>query len=248
MVEWFIDRIETFAPATWRQERQQLYTDLLAIPSAPMTSPYDHVGLFVLAHVSAARHVAVSSGPGSPRRGRSAHETWYSKERQRIAKMLQQITESPVVAAFHTTIHYYAAAAVTCPHGRNQKTCATLYGLRLTLSLLERYPALRGVRKQVERLRHLEPHLPLLQDLCQPQVDPDPGAVPCDLGPADSANAFDDGTLYLLGTVVSRLRQAGLTVAQSCDLVDRILSWCFDQPDPEGVRPAALAEQWRRLC
>jgi hypothetical protein len=48
--------------------------------------------------------------------------------------------------------------------------------------------------------------------------------------------------------VVSRLRQVGMTVAQSCDVVDRILTFCFDQPDGEaGERPAQLAEQWRRL-
>jgi hypothetical protein len=58
----------------------------------------------------------------------------------------------------------------------------------------------------------------------------------------------DDCALYLLGTVVGRLRQAGLTVAQSCDVVDRLLTLCFDQPDAVGNRPALLAEQWRRLC
>jgi hypothetical protein len=37
-------------------------------------------------------------------------------------------------------------------------------------------------------------------------------------------------------------------VAQSCDVVDRLLTLCFDQPDVAGNRPALLAEQWRRLC
>ena len=247
LVTWFIDRIETFAPANCREERQQLYADLLAIPAARETSLYDHVGLFVLAQIVAAQQVVASSGSDNVSRRRSAHETWYSKERQRLAKMLKQIEESPVVASFHPSIRYYAAETVTCPHGRNQKTCEALYGLGLTLTLLDRYPALRGVRKHVERLRHLEPHLPALRELCQPQHDPQ-ALDPYGMETPVSSSSLDDGTIYLLGTVVNRLRQAGLTVAQSCELVDRILTWCFDQVDPEGVRPTHLAEHWRRLC
>jgi hypothetical protein len=48
--------------------------------------------------------------------------------------------------------------------------------------------------------------------------------------------------------VVSRLRQFGVTVAHSCEVIDRLLTFCFDQPDGEaGERPGQLAEQWRRL-
>jgi hypothetical protein len=154
------------------------------------------------------------------------------------------------VSSFHATVRYYAAEEVTCPHGRNQKTCDALYALRLTLELLERYPALPGVRKQMERLRHLEPHLPPLSEVCRPQR-PSPLEAPLSgmAMPASTADPLtDDGVLYLLGTVVGRLRQAGLTVAQSCDVVDRLLTLCFGQRDTAGDRPALLAEQWRRLC
>ena len=57
----------------------------------------------------------------------------------------------------------------------------------------------------------------------------------------------DDLTAYLLGTIVGHLRHVGLTVAQSCSLVDRALHCCFGRPDPLGTRSALLAEQWRRL-
>jgi hypothetical protein len=59
--------------------------------------------------------------------------------------------------------------------------------------------------------------------------------------------APDDLTAYLLGTIVIRLRHVGLTVSQSCALVDRVLYCCFGRLDPLGTRTAILAEQWRRL-
>ncbi len=250
ILEWFIGRVETFAPTVWHTERQLLYTELMALPAAQERLPGDHIGLFVLAQVVAAHQLATPVAAGKTRRGRTAHETWYSKERQRIAKLLQQLDDSPVVAAFHATIRYYPAEAVTCPHGRNQKTCDTLYALRLTLQLLERYPALPGVRKQVERLRQLEPHLPLLHDLCPPQDPPEADDSVSSLETPSLATEFsgDSRVLYLLGTVVGRLRQAGLSVAQSCDVVDRLLSYCFGQLDASGTRSKALAEQWRLLC
>lgn len=250
LLEWFADQIETFAPATRYGERQTLYAELNALQSDQSASQNDHIGLFVLSQVVAAHQLTKPALDEKPRRDRSAHDNWYSKERNRIAKLLQQIDESPVVSSFHATVHYYSAEAVTCPHGRNQKTCDALYALRLTLDLLERYPALPGVRKQVERLRHLEPHLPPLSDVCRPQR-PSPLEAPLsDMAmPASTTDLPpDDCALYLLGTVVGRLRQAGLTVAQSCDVVDRLLTLCFDQPDAAGKRPALLAEQWRRLC
>jgi len=64
---------------------------------------------------------------------------------------------------------------------------------------------------------------------------------------AGGTRAPDDLTAYLLGTIVARLRHTGLTVAQSCALVDRVLHCCFERPDPLGTRAAVLAEQWRRL-
>jgi hypothetical protein len=251
MRQWFIEQIETFAPATWRAERQQLYMELLALNPSPEISRDGDVCLFVLAQVMAAQQLTTPAA-GRSSRGRKAHETWYSKERQRIARMLQQIAESPVVSSFQSQVRYYSAEEVTCPHGRNQKTCESLYALGLTLQLLERYPPNPSARKYIERLRHLTPHLPPLSDLCTPQ------AHVLDETPATSVNLLseaagapvaplDDRALYLLGTVVSRLRQAGLTVGQSCALVDRLLSECFGQVDPTGTRPALLAEQWRRL-
>jgi hypothetical protein len=124
--------------------------------------------------------------------------------------------------------------------------------LRLTLDLLERHQASRWVRKQVERLRQREPHLPQLTDLCAP-LEPEPDEVPeptpgaPQTAAASGSRAPDDLTAYLLGTIVARLRHAGLSVGQSCALVDCILSCCFGRPDLSGTRPALLAEQWRRL-
>jgi hypothetical protein len=154
------------------------------------------------------------------------------------------------VSSFHATVRYYSAEEVTCPHGRNQKTCDALYALRLTLDLLERYPALSGVQRQVERLRRLQPHLPPLSEVCRPQRQSALEAPLSDMAtPASTANPLpDDCGRYLLGTVVGRLRQSDLTVAQSCGVVDRLLELCFDQPDATGDRPTLLAEQWRRLC
>jgi hypothetical protein len=249
-VVWFADQIETFAPATWYDERQSLYAELIALPSDQVPSQNDPIGLFVLSQVVAAHQLTRPALDEKPRRDRSAHDNWYSKERNRIAKLLQQIDESPVVSSFHATVHYYVAEEVTCPHGRNQKTCDALYALRLTLDLLERYPALPGVRKQVERLRHLEPHLPSLTEVCRPQRHAPFEEPLSDMAMvASTADLLtDECALYLLGTVVGRLRQVGLTVAQSCDVVDRLLTLCFDQPDAAGNRSALLAEQWRRLC
>lgn len=163
-----------------------------------------------------------------------------------------QIEESPIVADFQATVRYYGTEEVTCPHGRNQKTCDALYALQLTLALLERYTPTGGLRKQIERLRQLEPHLPPLQNLCIPQPFEAPSEAYAWIDQERAPRALDwlteDTVTYLLSTVVSRLRQVGMTVAQSCDVVDRILTFCFDQPgDESGERLARLAEQWRRL-
>ena len=246
---WFIARIETFAPPEWREERHRLYDELAGLQAGVDTPVQDQICLFVLAQVVAAQRLATGAGEKGRRRGASAHETWYGKERQRIAKLLRQIDESPIVSGFRAQVSYYDPEDVTCPHGRNQKTCDELYAHGFTLRLLERYPAQSGARKQVERVRNLEAHLPALQDLCEPS-DPektDPAVVDVRSAPLSGVGS-EDCAAYLLGTVVSRLRQAGLTVAQSCGVVDRVLSWCFGQLDPDGTRPAQLAEHWRRLC
>lgn len=252
VLQWFISHIETFAPVTQREERQQFYATILALQPSPSTTLYDDVGLFVLAQIMAAHQLATPMATGKRPERSSAHATWYQKERQRVARMLQQIAESPIVASFQSTVTYYDAADVTCQHGRNQKTCEELYALRLTLQLLERQQTSRGVRKQVERLRQREPHLPQLNELCAPleavadaAASSAPGVAP--ESSATAAHAPDDLTVYLLGTIVGHLRHMGLTVAQSCDLVHRALHCCFGRPDPLGTRPALLAEQWRRL-
>ncbi len=252
LLAWFIDAIEVFAPPDGCEARQQLYADLMALQPEPPATSEDDIALFVLAQVLAARQLALPKNVGKVRRGGTSHETWYSKERQRIAKLLLQIEDSPIVADFQATVRYYAAEEVTCPHGRNQKTCDALYALQLTLTLLERYPPQGGLRKQTERLRQLEPHLPALQDLCVPQPLPVPSEglwIDQERAPRALDWLTEDTVTYLLSTVVSRLRQVGVTVAQSCEVVDRILAFCFDQPnDGASGRPARLAEQWRRLC
>jgi len=252
LLTWFIDAIEAFAPPEGREARQQLYDDLRVLQPDPPPTPRDDMIVFVLAQVMAARQLALPKTAGRVRRGGTSHETWYSKERQRITRLLLQIEESPIVADFRANVRYYGAHEVTCPHGRNQKTCEALYALQLTLTLLERYPPASGGRKQIERLRQLEPNLPPLQELCTPQPfeAPSPAFAWIDQERAPRALEWltEDVVAYLLSTVVSRLRQVGMTVAQSCDVVDRILTFCFDQPDGEaGERPAQLAEQWRRL-
>lgn len=250
VLQWFTSQIETFAPATQRAERQQLYADIGALPSSPSITLYDDVSLFVFAQIVAARQLMAPRASGQRPERSSAHATWYEKERQRVAKLLQQIAESPVVASFQSAVTYYEAFDVTCQHGRNQKTCETLYMLRFTLHLLERHQASRWARKQVERLRQREPHLPQLNDLCAP-LEPVPAEAPEPApGTSDASTtsgAPDDLTAYLLGTIVARLRHAGLTVGQSCALVDRVLHCCFGRSDPLGTRAAVLAEQWRRL-
>jgi hypothetical protein len=252
VLQWFISQIETFAPAAQGEERQQLYADIRALPSSPSITLYDDVSLFVFAQIVAAHQLTASRVSGQRPERSSAHATWYEKERQRVAKLLMQIAESPAVALFQSAVTYYEAADVTCQHGRNQKTCEALYMLRLTLHLLERHQASRWARKQVERLRQREPHLPQLNDLCAP-LEPVPDEVP-EAAPAPPVTATaggtrapDDLTAYLLGTIAARLRHAGLTVGQSCALVDRVLHCCFGRSDPLGTRTAVLAEQWRRL-
>jgi len=252
VLQWFIRQIETFAPSAQREERQQLYADIGALPSSPSITLYDDVALFVFAQIVAAHQLTAVRASGQRPERSSAHATWYEKERQRVAKLLLQITESPVVALFQSAVIYYEAADVTCQHGRNQKTCEALYMLRLTLHLLERHQASRWARKQVERLRQREPHLPQLNDLCAPleavSVEAtEPAAGTPITATAGGTRAPDDLTAYLLGTIVARLRHIGLTVAQSCALVDRVLHCCFERPDPLGTRAAVLAEQWRRL-
>ena len=252
VLQWFMSQIETFAPAAQRAERQQLYADIEALQSSPSITLYDDVSLFVFAQIVAAHQLLAPKASGPRPERSSAHVTWYEKERQRVAKLLLQIAESPVVASFQSAMTYYEAADVTCQHGRNQKTCEALYALRLTLHLLERHQAARWARKQVERLRQREPHLPQLHDLCTPlEPLPDEAPEPAPGSPgtatAGGTRAPDDLTAYLLGTIVARLRHVGLSVGQSCALVERILHCCFGRPDPLGTRAAVLAEQWRRL-
>lgn len=237
---WFIRSIEQYAPASQREARQQLYAELQALQPAAAEGLTDDVPLFILVQIAAAQTLATPKATGPRERGQ-AHATWYAKERQRVAKLLGQIAESPVVATFQSTLTYYDAADVTCIHGRNQKTCEELYALRVTLTLLEQPQAARLVRKPLERLRQREPYLPELDDLCAPVP---PGAEEAD-APA-STQEVDETASYLLGTIVSRLRQLGFSVSQSCGLVDRILTCCFGRLDPQGTRPVLFAEHWRR--
>lgn len=252
LLTWFIDSIEAFAPPEGGAARRQLYDDLMALQPEPPATSKDDILLFVLAQVLAARQLALPKNAGKVRRGSTSHDTWYSKERQRITKLLLQIEESPIVADFQATVRYYGTEEVTCPHGRNQKTCDALYALQWTLTLLERYPPPGGGRKHLERLRQLEPHLPPLQELCVPRPFEAPtGAfswIDQERAPRPLEWLTEDTVSYLLSTVVSRLRQFGVTVAHSCEVIDRLLTFCFDQPDGEaGERPGQLAEQWRRL-
>lgn len=248
LLRWFIEQIETFAPPAAREQRGQLYADVCAMNPHPDMPPAEHIGLFVMAQIVAAQQLAASPAGRKLARGQNAHETWYAKERRRIAKLLQQIQESPVVASLQAAVCYYPAEDVTCPHGHNLKTCEALYGLRFTLQVLERYPVQPGVRKQIERLRRREPYLPPLHELCAPQGPPMESLNDADAVGSPLSDAAEPHAVYLLGTVVSRLRQTGLSVANSCAYVDRILTCCFDQPDTDGSRPGLLAEQWRRLC
>lgn len=252
MRQWFIQRIDTFAPPACTAARQQLYQTLQALPSPQESAAGNTLELFVLAQIVAAQQLTGPTSTASGRERRDAHATWYAKERQRISKLLGQIAESPVVASFQSTLQYYSTEEVTCPHGRNLKTCEALYALGFTLQLLERHPVHGIVRKQVERLRQREPHLPALHELCVPHGLELPQAGDAGLPPlarpaADPPPAPDELTTYLLGTVVSCLRHAGLTTVQSCTILDCALSYCFGRPDPTGTRPALLAEQWRRL-
>jgi hypothetical protein len=251
--QWFTDQIETFAPPTLHAARQQLYATLATLQPEEGTPLYDDVVLFILAQIVMARQLE-KPGPGTAETGRrSAHMTWYEKERQRIAKLLRQIADSPIVAACVTTVAYYEAHAVTCPHGRNTKTCEELYVLRLTLQLLERHQNHGVHRKHLERLRQREPHLPELQELCRPPVSArvavdDTRTIPATSETVSrSIRPVDELTTYLMGTIVGRLRHLGWSMAQSCTLVDRILSSCFERPDMHGNRVEQLVEQWRRF-
>jgi hypothetical protein len=209
------------------------------------------MGLFMLSQIVAAQQLLTTSGNASKTSGqRGAHETWYAKERQRVAKLLTQILESPVVVSLQATVQYYDAETVTCQHGRNAKTCEALYALSMTLQLLERQPVHGVVRKQVERLRQREPHLPPQHDLCPPESGLESAVYPAraeTIRETPSGRLVEEVTTYLLGTIVSRLRHNGLTIAQSCTFVNEALTWCFGWPDPQGMRPQLLAEQWRRL-
>jgi hypothetical protein len=120
VLQWLISQIEAFAPVVQREERQQLYAALLALQSSPSPTLYDDVGFFVCAQIVAAHQLATPKASGQRPERLSAHATWYEKERQRVAKLLLQIAESPVVASFQSAVTYYEAADVTCEHGRNQ--------------------------------------------------------------------------------------------------------------------------------
>src|SRR5262245_15083855 len=99
-----MSQIETFAPAAQREERQQLYAAIGALPSSPNTTLYDDVSLFVCAQIVAARQSIAPRVSGQRPERSSAHATWYEKERQRVAKLLSQIAESPVVASFQSAV------------------------------------------------------------------------------------------------------------------------------------------------
>lgn len=247
--QWFINTVETFAPPAVAAERQQWYSTLMAL--APETRVLDDMGLFIVSQIVAAQQVLTASGSRGKTSGRrGAHETWYAKERQRVAKLLTQILESPVVVSLQATVQYYDAETITCQHGRNVKTCEALYALSVTLQLLERQPVHGVVRKQVERLRQREPHLPPQHELCPPESGRESAVYPAraeTILATPSGRLAEEVTTYLLGTVVNRLRHGGLTIAQSCTFVDAALTWCFGWPDPQGTRPQLLAEQWRRL-
>ena len=146
VLQWFMSQIETFAPAAQREERQQLYADIGALPSSSSITLYDDVGLFVFAQIMAAHQLTASRISGQRPERSSAHATWYEKERQRVAKLLMQIAESPVVASFQSAVTYYEAADVTCQHGRNQKTCEALYALRSPCT------SSNGIRPRVGRV------------------------------------------------------------------------------------------------
>ena len=57
VLQWFMSQIETFAPAAQREERQQLYADIGALPSSSSITLYDDVSLFVFAQIAAAQQL-----------------------------------------------------------------------------------------------------------------------------------------------------------------------------------------------
>jgi hypothetical protein len=113
VLQWFMSQIDTFAPAAQREERQQLYADIKALPSSPSMTLYDDIELFVYAQIVAAHQLRVPTVSGLRPARSNAHATWYEKERQRVTKLLLQIAESPVVASFQSAVTYYDAADVT---------------------------------------------------------------------------------------------------------------------------------------
>src|SRR5262245_18350030 len=104
VLQRFRSQIDTFAPAAQREERQQLYADIGALPSSPSLTLDDDVGLFVFAQIVAAHLLTAPRVAGQRPERSSVHATWYEKERQRVAKLLMQIADSPVVASFQSAV------------------------------------------------------------------------------------------------------------------------------------------------
>ena len=128
------------------------------------------------------------------------------------------------------------------PSTRSASPCTSSNGIRPRVGCVNRWSAYASANRicpsSMTSAHRWSPCQPRRLSRRQaPPSQPLPGGTP----------APDDLTAYLLGTIVARLRHAGLTVGQSCALVDRVLHCCFGRPDPLGTRAAVLAEQWRRL-
>jgi hypothetical protein len=177
--------------------------------------------------------------------------TWYWQERGRLEQILQEVEEHPLVRSFprHEVV-LYEPSEVRCPHGLRRKACESVRGKLELLRLLEGSLVTRylsgcesGLREEL-RKAGIDPAVRNPQEFCEPFpadfVTLPPEFLPTAPARGRPRNETRNQQILL---VVGALTKAGVTVAEACGLLERMLrAYCGHQTDAD-----ALERQYRRL-
>jgi hypothetical protein len=258
-----VARIERFAPPEMRDGRQRLWRDvgdsLGAIGCKHADDTVDAVlGAVVVAHFAE----GARGKEGSRRRG----EDWYWRERETLEEELARLQQHSLVRAFPIhAVEIFEPDQVNCPHGRRRKTCerirrrledfALLRGLLAlqclqAIGLLGPRSATRPlfVKRAVElygelRSDNVDGNLHAPDEFCRPLPRERPDRLPFLPPKLHGGRPVDELERYLIVTVIFPLTEHGLSVAKSCDYLQRIFESCFDK----NVDAETLKRQWSRL-
>jgi hypothetical protein len=239
----FLEQIERLAPAAYREERRGLLADLDRLPPG--------VGREVLIQFWVIYQLEYNPTVQREQHVEECDARLYWRARDRLGGMLQEIEEHPLVRSFPGhEVEFYEPGEFRCPHGRHRKACETIRK-RLELyrflegRIVTRYLPGResGLREEL-RKAGVDPAVRDPQEFCE-ALPADPLTPAAEARPASRARGRprDEVRNQQIRLVVEGLVAAGVSVAEACALLQRMLSTCCGQETDAET----LERQYRRL-